>query len=121
MDTLGWADIGFNFLICNYNDDQQQIYRGRGWINRGAHCRDYNYNSLGIGNIGNYATRKSLSTFKSLIKCGITKNAIVQNFILVGHDSSTDIYEYYLQYFSNDSEFQYNNQADSIQYFCQES
>ncbi|CAF1219795.1 unnamed protein product [Rotaria sp. Silwood1] len=82
MDKLGWADIGFNFLICNYNDDQQQIYRGRGWINRGAHCRGYNYNSLGIGNIGNYATRKSLSTFKSLIKCGITKNAIVQNFIL---------------------------------------
>ncbi|CAF4598852.1 unnamed protein product, partial [Rotaria sp. Silwood2] len=47
MDKLGWADIGFNFLICNYNDDQQQIYRGRGWINRGAHCRGHNYNSLG--------------------------------------------------------------------------
>ncbi|CAF1362666.1 unnamed protein product [Rotaria sp. Silwood1] len=47
MDIQGWADIGYNFLICNYNDDQQQIYRGRGWIYRGAHCRDYNYDSLG--------------------------------------------------------------------------
>ncbi|CAF1032876.1 unnamed protein product [Rotaria sp. Silwood1] len=28
MDTQGWADIGYNFLICNYNEDQQQIYRG---------------------------------------------------------------------------------------------
>ncbi|CAF4612976.1 unnamed protein product, partial [Rotaria sp. Silwood1] len=27
MDIQGWADIGYNFLICNYNDDQQQIYR----------------------------------------------------------------------------------------------
>ncbi|CAF3646700.1 unnamed protein product [Rotaria sp. Silwood1] len=31
MDTRGWADIGYNFLICNDNNDQQQIYRGRGW------------------------------------------------------------------------------------------
>ncbi|CAF3735001.1 unnamed protein product [Rotaria sp. Silwood1] len=47
MDTRGWADIGYNFLICNDNNDQQQIYRGRGWRYIGAHCVGYNFISLG--------------------------------------------------------------------------
>jgi hypothetical protein len=47
MDGRGWADIGYNFLLCNDNDDQQQIYRGRGWSYVGAHCIGYNFRSLG--------------------------------------------------------------------------
>ena len=47
MDKRGWVDIGYNFLICNDNDDQQQIYRGRGWRYVGAHCIGYNFMSLG--------------------------------------------------------------------------
>jgi hypothetical protein len=47
MDGNGWADIGYNFLLCNDNDDQQQIYRGRGWTYNGAHCIGYNFRSLG--------------------------------------------------------------------------
>ncbi|CAF1000927.1 unnamed protein product [Didymodactylos carnosus] len=47
IDKRGWADIGYSFLICNDNDDQQQIYRGRGWTYVGAHCVDYNFKSLG--------------------------------------------------------------------------
>ncbi|CAF1071431.1 unnamed protein product [Rotaria sordida] len=47
IDERGWVDIGYNFLICNDNDDQQQIYRGRGWRYVGAHCIGYNFMSLG--------------------------------------------------------------------------
>ena len=47
MDQQGWTDIGFNFLICNANDGQQRIYKGRGWTYVGAHCVGHNYNSLG--------------------------------------------------------------------------
>jgi N-acetylmuramoyl-L-alanine amidase len=47
IDKRGWADIGYNFLICNDNDNQQRIYRGRGWTHVGAHCIGYNYRSLG--------------------------------------------------------------------------
>ncbi|CAF3108554.1 unnamed protein product, partial [Rotaria sp. Silwood2] len=44
MDIRGWDDIGYSFLICN---DQQHIYRGRGWTSIGAHCIGYNSRSLG--------------------------------------------------------------------------
>ncbi|CAF3702728.1 unnamed protein product [Rotaria sp. Silwood1] len=47
MDISDWPDIGYHFLICNDNDDQQQIYRGRGWLYMGAHCIGYNFKSLG--------------------------------------------------------------------------
>ncbi|CAF0917690.1 unnamed protein product [Rotaria sordida] len=100
MGELGWADIGYNFLICNDNDNQQQIYRG-------------------IGTLGDYASIKSLNTFKSLIQCGIKKKVIVKNFTLVGHITSSDIYKYYLRYFNNDTDLQYNNQANSAEIFCE--
>jgi hypothetical protein len=47
MDIKGWDDINYNFLICTDNDDQQEIYKGRGWTYRGAHCIGYNPRSLG--------------------------------------------------------------------------
>ncbi|CAF3110068.1 unnamed protein product [Rotaria sp. Silwood2] len=47
MDRLGWFDIGYNFIICNDDRDQQQIYSGRGWKYIGAHCKGYNFKSLG--------------------------------------------------------------------------
>ncbi|CAF2617832.1 unnamed protein product [Rotaria sp. Silwood2] len=47
IDTLGWYDIGYSFIICNDNHDRQQIYMGRGWEYIGAHCKGYNSRSLG--------------------------------------------------------------------------
>ncbi len=50
--TLGWGDIGYNFLI----DRQGNIYEGRkggdGVV--GAHARRYNYGSIGIACIGDF-------------------------------------------------------------------
>ncbi|CAF3929078.1 unnamed protein product [Rotaria sordida] len=118
MDNRKWEDIGFNFLLCDDSDDQQQIYTGRGWKFIGAHCIGHNPRSLGIGIIGNYTSIKSLKAFKLLIQCGITKNDIMENFMLVGHRNSRKIYEYYLEYFRNDTDLQYSNQASKEQFWC---
>ncbi len=72
----------------------------------------------GIGIIGNYTSTKSLKAFKSLIQCGIIKNDIMKTFTLVGHFNTRDIYEYYLQYFRNDADLQYSNQASNKQFLC---
>ena len=68
--------------------------------------------------MGNYTTKNTLNTFKSLIQCGIAKNSIVNNFTLVGDLYSTDIYEYYLEYFRNDTDLQYSNQDSKTKFFC---
>ncbi|CAF1142627.1 unnamed protein product [Rotaria sordida] len=118
LDTLKYDDIGYNFILCGDNDDQQQIYTGRGWNITGAHCKNYNTKSLGIWIIGNYADIKSLKAFKSLIQCGIMKNYIMKSFTLVGHFNSENIYKYYLEYFKNDNDLQYSNQASKEQFWC---
>ncbi|CAF3426163.1 unnamed protein product, partial [Rotaria sp. Silwood2] len=45
-EPRNWDDIAYNFMLCNDNDDQQQIYIGRGWTYAGAHCKGYNERSL---------------------------------------------------------------------------
>jgi hypothetical protein len=73
----------------------------------------------GIGIIGNYTNKRSLDRFKSFIQCGITKEDIMKNFTLVGHKHTPDIYQYYLNYFQNDTDLQYSNQANRTELFCQ--
>ncbi|CAF4316715.1 unnamed protein product, partial [Rotaria sordida] len=51
MDKENYADIGFNFILCDDIGDQQQIYTGRGWKFAGAHCKSYNKQSLGKNEI----------------------------------------------------------------------
>lgn len=52
--TLGWGDIGYNFLV----DWQGNIYEGRkggdGVV--GGHARRYNYGSIGIALLGDFTT-----------------------------------------------------------------
>ncbi len=51
--SLGWGDIGYNFLI----DPQGRIYEGRYGGNSvvGGHALTWNYGSVGIAALGNYA------------------------------------------------------------------
>lgn len=48
MDTRGWSDIGYNFLV----DVQGRIYEGRGWLTVGAHAPDHNASGIGVCMIG---------------------------------------------------------------------
>jgi hypothetical protein len=54
-DTLGWNDIGYNFLVDKYG----QVFEGRaGGIDQaviGAQAQGYNRLSTGISNIGTYS------------------------------------------------------------------
>ncbi len=54
--TLGWCDIGYNFLVDKYG----QVFEGRwGGVNlpvHGAHAADWNTNTMGMSFMGNYET-----------------------------------------------------------------
>jgi N-acetylmuramoyl-L-alanine amidase len=50
MDTNGWDDIGFNFVV----GEDGNVYEGRGWNAVGSHAVPYNGNSIGICVIGDF-------------------------------------------------------------------
>lgn len=55
VNTNGWSDIGYNWLI----DPNGIIYQGRGWINgndevQGAHFCGTNSNTMGVALLGNF-------------------------------------------------------------------
>ncbi|GLY96539.1 hypothetical protein [Actinoplanes sp. NBRC 103695] len=49
MDTRGWSDIGYNFLI---NSITGKVYEGRGWTVLGAHGAGHNTEDTGVCIIG---------------------------------------------------------------------
>ncbi|XP_072180858.1 uncharacterized protein [Diadema setosum] len=69
MDTRGWWDIGYNFLIGGDGN----VYEGRGLERKGAHARSYNQYSIGIALIGNYMTslpsQDALATLGKFLDC----------------------------------------------------
>ncbi|MGY0057665.1 peptidoglycan-binding domain-containing protein [Streptomyces sp. LZ34] len=48
MDSNGWSDIGYNFLV----DQAGRLYEGRGWQNEGAHTLHYNRTHIAVCFIG---------------------------------------------------------------------
>ena len=48
MNTNGWADLGYNWLVSPAGT----VYEGRGWGTQGAHARGQNANSIGVAYIG---------------------------------------------------------------------
>ncbi|XP_037952118.1 peptidoglycan-recognition protein SC2-like [Teleopsis dalmanni] len=85
MNTLGWADIGYNFLIGGDGN----IYEGRGWNVLGAHATNWNSKSIGISFMGNYNNNKptaaQISAAKSLLSYAVSKGQISSSYILYGH------------------------------------
>ena len=71
MLLLGWADIGYNFLV----GEDGNAYEGRGWDAQGAHAGKWNAVSLGIAFIGNYTAKvpnaAAQNTARKLIACGV--------------------------------------------------
>ncbi|NGP87642.1 N-acetylmuramoyl-L-alanine amidase [Fodinibius halophilus] len=55
VNTNGWSDIGYNWLV----DPNGVVYQGRGWINgddevQGAHFCGTNSNTMGVCMMGNF-------------------------------------------------------------------
>lgn len=48
MDTRGWSDIAYNWLV----DHHGTIYEGRGWDRVGSHTADHNTHTVGVCFIG---------------------------------------------------------------------
>jgi len=53
MDTNGWIDIGYNFVV----GEDGNIYEGRGWTKQGAHAVNWNSRSIGIAVIGDFTSK----------------------------------------------------------------
>lgn len=52
----GWAGIGYNFVI----DPAGKIFTGRPVWAIGAHCPNFNHNSIGICSIGNFEIKPQM-------------------------------------------------------------
>ncbi|MFD7560130.1 N-acetylmuramoyl-L-alanine amidase [Streptomyces sp. NPDC059835] len=64
MDSNGWSDIGYNFLV----DDTGRIFEGRGWYVQGAHASGWNTSHIGVCFIGEDgdATERAYSSIRAL-------------------------------------------------------
>ncbi|SPP74324.1 peptidoglycan-recognition protein SC2 [Drosophila guanche] len=85
MDSLGWADIGYNFLIGGDGN----VYEGRGWNAVGAHATNWNSKSIGISFLGNYNSDKitsaQITAAKGLLADAVSRGQIVSGYTLYGH------------------------------------
>ncbi|XP_017872994.1 PREDICTED: peptidoglycan-recognition protein SC2-like, partial [Drosophila arizonae] len=85
MNSLGWADIGYNFLIGG----DGAVYEGRGWNVLGAHATNWNSKSIGISFMGNFSNSKPtaamISAAKSLLADAVSRGQISSGYTLYGH------------------------------------
>ncbi|RUS84892.1 hypothetical protein EGW08_007361 [Elysia chlorotica] len=85
MDTRGWSDVGYSFLIGG----EGTVFEGRGWDRVGAHTGGYNSVGLGFCFIGNFGSQSptavQLDAAKQLITCGVSKGKIRSDYTVRGH------------------------------------
>lgn len=85
MDTRGWDDIGYNFLI----GQDGRVYEGRGWNREGAHTKGWNNVAIAFSVMGNFMThvpnQAALDAVNLMIACAIKENKLTPNYKLYGH------------------------------------
>ncbi|MBV2364351.1 N-acetylmuramoyl-L-alanine amidase [Streptomonospora nanhaiensis] len=71
MDSNGWSDIGYNFLV----DVEGTAYEGRGWLVIGAHATGHNTSGIGVCFIGRDgdATSAAKDTIRALYDEAVRK------------------------------------------------
>ncbi|KAK9885883.1 hypothetical protein WA026_013758 [Henosepilachna vigintioctopunctata] len=84
MESRGWWDIGYNFLIGG----DGEAYIGRGWEKEGSHTYGYNKASIGIAFIGTFINtlppKYQLETCKQLIAKGVELGYLKKDYKLLG-------------------------------------
>jgi N-acetylmuramoyl-L-alanine amidase len=60
MNTNGWLDIGYNFVV----GEDGNIYEGRGWANVGAHATNFNSRGIGICVIGDFTSESFCTVYQ---------------------------------------------------------
>ena len=60
VQTNGWDDIGYHWILREEDDGEWKVYAGRPIIKQGAHCIEHgrNRDSIGICVLGNYMIDK---------------------------------------------------------------
>jgi len=89
MNSNGWADIGYNFLV----GEDGNAYEGRGWDRVGAHSPNYNSQAYGVCMLGNFMNSNpnaaAQNVAQQLISCGISLGKLSSNYSLHGHRDGT--------------------------------
>jgi N-acetylmuramoyl-L-alanine amidase len=85
MDSNGWNDIGYSYLI----GEDGRVYEGRTWGVVGSHTFNYNSIAYGFCVIGDFMERppnaQALETTQKIIECGVEQGYIVPDYELFGH------------------------------------
>ncbi|XP_068144620.1 peptidoglycan-recognition protein SC1a [Drosophila tropicalis] len=85
MDSLGWPDIGYNFLIGG----DGAVYEGRGWNHMGAHAAEWNPYSIGISFLGNFnwdtLEPNMIASAKELLQDAVNRGQLSSGYVLYGH------------------------------------
>lgn len=72
LDSNGWPDISYHFLIGGDN----RIYQGRGWSRMGQNVGGFTNQAINIGYIGRFVndrpSEEAAQHLESLLECGIS-------------------------------------------------
>ncbi|KAJ8668491.1 hypothetical protein QAD02_010154 [Eretmocerus hayati] len=84
METKGWENIGYNFLIGGDGN----IYEGLGWDREGLRTRGYHKKNLEIALIGDFESSEptvdQLESLKKFLKYGVQLKELDKEYKLVG-------------------------------------
>ncbi|XP_029646038.1 peptidoglycan recognition protein 1-like [Octopus sinensis] len=85
MDTRGWFDIGYNFLV----GEDGRVYVGRSWNREGAHTLHFNRVAIAVSVMGDFMQRLpnnlALDAVKNILDYGVCLGKITPNYRLYGH------------------------------------
>ncbi|TRY68830.1 hypothetical protein TCAL_15127 [Tigriopus californicus] len=85
MDSNGWSDIGYSFLVGGDGN----VYEGRGWNKIGAHTQGYNSVGYGTCFIGSFMTKnptqEAMDVYQQLASCAVGLGKVQSNYEMFGH------------------------------------
>lgn len=85
IESRGWDDIGYNFLVGG----DGAIYVGRSWDIMGAHTKGFNTNSICFAFIGTFNTvkppKRQLVAVQKMIVEGVKLGKLTADYSLYGH------------------------------------